>query len=84
MYSDIGSKLGGKISVTNGNGVNIVKLRDKINGFYLGIKGGLVWYFHKNMGMTYELNWQFSLPTNGGSSFNTGFGLAVFGLQWRI
>lgn len=82
VYGDIISKLHGQVRQTHENGVYKADFTREINGLYMGIKAGLVWYFHKNMGMTYEVNMSFSLGNE--NSINPILNWAVFGLQWRI
>lgn len=82
VYGDIISKLHGQIRQTHENGVYKADFTREINGLYMGLKAGLVWYFHKNMGMTYEIN--ISFPIKGEDNISTTLNWAVFGLQWRI
>ena len=82
VYGDIISKLHGQVRQTHENGVYKADFTREINGLYMGLKAGLVWYFHKNMGMTYEVNMSFSLGNE--NSINPILNWAVFGLQWRI
>lgn len=82
VYGDIISKLHGQVRQTHENGTYKADFTREINGLYMGLKAGLVWYFHKNMGMTYEVNMSFSLGNE--NSINPILNWAVFGLQWRI
>ena len=82
VYGDIISKLHGQVRQTHENGTYKADFTREINGLYMGLKAGLVWYFHKNMGMTYEVNMSFSLGNK--NSINLILNWAVFGLQWRI
>lgn len=82
VYGDIISKLHGQIRQTHENGVYKADFTREINGLYMGLKAGLVWYFHKNMGMTYEIN--ISFPIKGEDNISTTLNWAVFGIQWRI
>lgn len=82
VYGDIISKLHGQIRQTHENGTYKADFTRKINGLYMGLKAGLVWYFYKNMGMTYEIN--ISFPLGNENSISSTLNWAVFGLQWRI
>ncbi len=81
MYKDIGSKLNVTLNAKYVNGGDSSKVRRKINGLYAGLKFGLLWYFSKYVGLTYEINVS---VTRKSDTLSSGVGWAVFGLQWRI
>ncbi|MGX2985399.1 penicillin-binding protein activator LpoB [Helicobacter sp. 23-1048] len=75
------SKINIKINATSGNKMEKVNVERKLDAFDATLKLGWIWYINKNMGFTYELNYNFPF---GGYSLTSGFGWLVLGLQWRL
>lgn len=75
------SKINIKVNATSGNKMQKVNIERKLDAFDATLKLGCIWYINKNMGFTYEFNYNFPF---GDYSLTSGFGWLVFGLQWRI
>lgn len=75
------SKINIKVNATSGNKMQKVNIERKLDAFDATLKLGCIWYINKNMGFTYEFNYNFPF---GDYSLTSGFGWLVFGLQWRL